>query len=73
MTEVWERDHGELYRVKMQRLDTIKKYLGGKNEQNLVTIWTWRLREREMICVIIRFPTTSFFFPDNPNSFLCSH
>lgn len=57
-------------------MDTIKKYLGSKNQQHLVTFWTWKSRERESLSMIISFLTTSevhwekisFFFPKNHNS-----
>lgn len=42
-------------RVEMQRADTITKYLGGKNQQTLVTVWTWGLRERNMLTQLLGF------------------
>lgn len=60
MKEVQEREMVACTRVEIQRVNTIKKYLRGKNQQTMVTVWTWRLREREMF-IIIKFLTISFF------------
>lgn len=82
MTMVWESNHGGLHECASggdAEVDTIKKFLGGK-QQILVTVWTWRLRERELLSIIIRFLIRSdtlcekipFSFPDNCNSSLYS-